>query len=378
MKFWPSVLAVAAVVAGTTLTAEKKTGAREPSGGSATLYIATYTGGIQILDEATERITGEIKLRNGLPNAMSLSDDRTKFIVLDATLQKLELVDIATRQTVDTFTLSEANRRARIFAYGMDPLNRYMILVTHTATKLIDRWDIAPPTIVQYDLKEHRIVRTIKWPNDDEREFVQIKFSPDGKLMYFFGGDVTIFDTTDFHTVDTWALSKPLEAGAGRIEFRAVDEFNDERGFFTGIFSMQDPVNKRRLTGVGRVDLAARNIDFFTFGPEQPEMAFALAPDRKKAYALSQDIGRYEYLTFDLQAHRVESRREFPGRPRMDLSVSSNGRLLYVFEAGNTIDVYTASEFKYLRTITLPGDSASGLYVLPASTAKPSTTTTTQ
>jgi hypothetical protein len=40
--------------------------------------------------------------------------------------------------------------------------------------------------------------------------------------------------------------------------------------------------------------------------------------------------------------------------------------------------VYTASEFKYLRTITLPGDSASGLYVLPASTAKPSTTTTTQ
>ena len=51
----------------------------------------------------------------------------------------------------------------------------------------------------------------------------------------------------------------------------------------------------------------------------------------------------------------------------MRLKVSSNGRLLYVYEAGNTIDLYDASTYKYLRTITLDADTTTEMYVLPPS-----------
>jgi hypothetical protein len=54
------------------------------------------------------------------------------------------------------------------------------------------------------------------------------------------------------------------------------------------------------------------------------------------------------------------------GRPRMDISVSTNGKLLYVWQAGNTIDLYDASNYKYLRTITLDADTTTRMFVIPA------------
>jgi hypothetical protein len=50
----------------------------------------------------------------------------------------------------------------------------------------------------------------------------------------------------------------------------------------------------------------------------------------------------------------------------MALKTSSNGKVLYVWQAGNTIDLYEASTFKYLRTITLDADSTGALHVLPS------------
>ena len=40
----------------------------------------------------------------------------------------------------------------------------------------------------------------------------------------------------------------------------------------------------------------------------------------------------------------------------MSLKTSSNGKVLYIYNAGNTIDLYDAETYQYLRTITLDGD----------------------
>ena len=103
-------------------------------------------------------------------------------------MEKVEIIDIASRKTVDTFTLSEGNKHVRIRSLQPDPQHRFLILMlTRTATKLVDRLEIGPPALVQYDLATHKITRTIPWPNGEERENVNIRFSPDGKLLYFFG-----------------------------------------------------------------------------------------------------------------------------------------------------------------------------------------------
>jgi hypothetical protein len=118
--------------------------------------------------------------------------------------------------------------------------------------------------------------------------------------------------------------------------------------------------------GIGRVNLAARSVEFHPIGPSEG-MGFAMSPDRKRGYGLLQQIGRYEFWTFDLEQKKLLGRQTFEGRPRMALRVSSNGRMIYVFQAGATIDVHDAATFKYLRTIEMTADQTTNLFVLPRS-----------
>ena len=344
--------------------AQKPAPALSLSGGDHLMYIGTYAGTVQIFDEATETMVGDIKLKTGIPRSLTLSQSRSKFYVLDATGEKMEIVDIPTRASLDTFTLSEGNKKVRIRGLQVDPLERFLILLTRSATKQIDRWEIGDISMQFYDLAQKKITRTIPWPKGEEREFVNIRFSPDGKLLYFFGDDVLILETTNFTEVDTWPLSRPIEPGLGRVSFGSVDDFNDDPGFFTGLFTTQDAVQNRRIMNLGRVNLVAKTIDLTPIGPAEG-VGFAMSPDRKRAWGLMQQIGRYEFWAFDVTQKKLISRTPFEGRPRMAMRVSSNGKLLYVFQAGATIDVYDAASYKKLRTIEMNADQTTSLYILP-------------
>jgi hypothetical protein len=359
-----AALAMALVLVPLDLAAQRNGRTPALSGGNNMLYVGTYAGSIQIFDEATERLAGEIKLKTGIPRSLVLSFNKQRFYVLDSTYEKIEIVDIATRSTVDTFTLSSGPTRTRIRSMQVDPLERFMILLTRSATKRADRWEISDVKLQLYDLKTKAITRDVPWPGGEARENVNIRFSPDGKLLYFFGDDILIVETDKFTEVDTWALSRPLEQGLGRMSFGAIDDVNDDPGFFTGLFSVQDPVMNRRIMGIGRVNLAAKSVEFHPIGPAEG-VGFAMAPDRKKGYGLLQQIGRFEFWSFDLEQKKLLNRTPFNGRPRMALRVSSNGRLLYIYQAGATIDVYEAATYKYLRTIEMNADQTTGLFSLP-------------
>jgi hypothetical protein len=338
--------------------------------GNGTLIIGAYPKQYWIIDEATEKVVGAIPFKSGIPRRTSISRDRKRFYTIEAGMEKVEILDIASRSTVDTFTLTEGNKKVRIRSIEPDPLHRFVIMLTASATKLIDRFEIGAPTLVQYDLKEHKIVRTIPWPNGEERQNATVQFSPDGKLMYLFTDqDVLIYETNGFTQVDKWDLSRPIEEGFGRLEFGPRDVLNDEPGFYTTIFNVSDPVQHRRIMGIGRVNLAAKTVDFYTLGPATP-VSFAMAPDRKVAFGLFEDIGRYEFWKFDLVNKKFAGRTEFKGRPRMALKTSSNGRILYIYQAGNTIDFYDAETYQYLRTLTLDGDMTTDLFVFPNSPAQ--------
>ena len=341
--------------------------------GNGTLIVGTYPDKFWIIDEATEKVVGTIPFKSGIPRRTTISRDRKRFYTIEAGMEKIEILDIASRTTVDTFTLSQGTTKVRVRSIEPDPLHRFVIMLTASATKLIDRFEIGPPTLIQYDLKDHRVVRTIPWPKEEERQNVQIQFSPDGKLMYLFSDqDVLIYDTEKFAQVDKWELSKPIEEGFGRLEFGQSDILNDEPGFYTAIFNVSDPVQHRRIMGIGRVNLAAKTVDFYTMGPSSP-VSFTMAPGRKVGYGLFQDIGRYEFWKFDLQGRKLAGRTEFKGRPRMSLKTSSNGKVLYIYNAGETIDLWDADTYQYLRTITLQGDMTAELFVFPTS---PAATTT--
>ena len=117
--------------------------------------------------------------------------------------------------------------------------------------------------------------------------------------------------------------------------------------------------------GIGRVNLAAKSVDFYTLGPAT-RVSFRLAPDRKvglravRRRSATTSSGRSISST-----SKLAGRTEFQGRPRMALKTSSNGKVLYINNAGNTIDLYDAATYQYLRTITLDGDMTTDLFVVP-------------
>jgi hypothetical protein len=329
------------------------------SGGNGTLYMTARPGRILIADEATFRTNGEIplpKAQPGISYPLQLSQDKKRFLSFGVNLEEIEIVDIAARRVVDTVRLSEGSKKVRILNEGCGEHARFLALAVRPATKLIDRFEVGPKALVEYDLEKHQLGRTIPWPKGEEREAVGMLYSPDGKLLYVFADDVFVYDTDTLEVVDKWELSRPIEAGFGRLELGDFDDVNEEPGFFTGLFTVDDPLEHRKLMGVARVDLAAKRVDFWTVGPAKEMRQFALAPGRKKAYAILSEVGNWELWTFDLVERRLEKRTPIAGRPRMSLAVSSNGKLLYIHGAGNTIDVFEAATHRLLRTVTLDAE----------------------
>ncbi len=336
----------------------------QPGGGKGKLYVSGRPGRIFIIDEATEKVTGEFRTPTGTPYSLSLSKDKKHAYWVSENMEDISIADLAGARVLDTFRLSEGNKKVRVRGMEPDPTENFMVLTARSYTKLIDHWEIGANEILLYDLKQHKVARKIPWPNNEEREFAGFKYSPDGKLLYIFGDDIVVYDTKDFKEVDKWELSKPIEDGFGRINFGGLDDTYEDPGYFTGIFNVQDAVQNRRLMGIARVNLQQKQVDFYALGPATG-VSFTMAPNREVGYGLHQEIGKYEFWTFDLKNKRLLSRTEFPGRPRMNVKASSNGKLLYIFTAGRTIDVYEAATYKYLRTIELDADM-SGLLLVAA------------
>ncbi len=345
-------IALAAVCAVPVLSS----GAQQASGGDGTIYYGTYDKKVLVIDEATLTVRDSMPVSVGIPIGMTLSADRTKLYAIEPAFESVEIFDLASRKAIGKFTLSEGRRHVRMRGFNVDPLDRFAILLVKVATRRADRWEIGKPTLLKYDLAKRAVTDTIQWPEGKEREFAQILFSPDGALMYFFTDeDVLVYDSQTLKQVDKWDLQRSVDDGLGNWSFGFPESLYDERGFSTGLFRTTDPVNRRTLMGVARVDLAKRTVDFYSLGPSEA-VGFALAPGRGRAYGLRQQVGNYQIWAFDLENRRVAQRVEFEGRPRMGLTVSTNGRQLYIHTAGATIDVYDAQTLQYVRTATFRAD----------------------
>ncbi|MFN2566688.1 MAG: YncE family protein [Gemmatimonadaceae bacterium] len=368
---------VAAATAPGSAWAQTATGAAAPAspalppGGNATIYVGTYAKKILVVDEASLKVTDSIPVSVGIPTQMVLSYDRKRFYVLDPRFENVEVIDIAARKSVNQFTLSSGKTRVRIWGINVDPRERFAVLVVKKYTKEVDRFEVSKPMLLRYDLAKRTVTDTIPWPKGEEREGAQIIFSPNGELLYFFTtDDVLVYDTERLRQVDRWELSRTLfEEGMGRLNFFFPNDIYEEPGFYTGLFRVTDAVNRRTLMGIARVDLVKRSVDFYSLGPNAP-VSFRLAPGRRRGYGLRQEVGNYQFWTFDLEARRVVDRVQFQGRPRMGLTPSSNGQLLYIHSAGNTIDVYDAKTFRHLGTVDLGADMT-GFVLIPRGPATP-------
>lgn len=348
------------------------------TGGNGTLFMGAYSGDILAVDEATEKVS-KIPLKMGFPYIVRMSRDTSRLYALNADMEHFEVVDTASKQSVDTFSLSEPGKRSRVSGYAIDSPRQVIAISHRLITKAIDHFEIGEMRLVLYDMKDHKVLQSIQPPGGEDSRLGNMRFSPDGKLLYLFEREILIFDTATMKQVDHWDMSRPVEPGLGRGNAGSADETEDDDGSYTSLFTVEDPVQHRRLLGIGRINLSRRTVDYFALGPAEQNVRlnFALTPDHNAGYILAQSIDKYELWIVDMNARHVTKKIPFDGRPRMAIHTSTNGKLLYIYEAGNTIDYYDAADFKFLRTLTLDADMTyNSFHVAAPRSSKTGTTAT--
>ena len=331
------------------------------------IFVGVYPAGVAVLDEATGQIQGQIPLKNGLAGSITLSTDRTKLIVVNSKTEGIEVIDIKSRQVVDTFKLSEGNRTVRLRrnpAVHPDGVRLFSVIVA--SVKQADRFTMEKPQIVTIDLRQKKITKSLELPREYSGNGL-MRVSPDGKTLFFIFRDILMIDIDSFKIVDKIDLrDRPMIPGTGYLDLGASYETFDQPGKLYFLFTSADPATNQKIQGIAQLNLANRSFDYFETNPEVALSGFAVSPDGKRAYGVRADARFNEFYVYDLEGKRLIKRLEYPGRSRTTLSISSDGKNLYLAGAGNTIDyVDTETLTPVGKHIDLPGDVTSSLFVFP-------------
>ncbi|HTR38996.1 MAG TPA: hypothetical protein VMH80_23985 [Bryobacteraceae bacterium] len=342
-----------------------------------TIYTGTYQDTIIAVDEAKGQVVGTIPISTGLPNGLTLSEDKKTLYVMSADNSGIDVVDLATRKVTNHFVLNTPTKRIRFDARGVtDPQGKVLYTVTTEMNKLADHYEIGKPKYTVIDLAAQKISKTYDIAKEDElaiggRGRASLEISPDGKYLYHFGDKVLVIETSDFKVVDRIDLAKPDLPEMEDIGFGGQLDSIEEPGMHVSIFNSSDPIVHNRVFGIGRFDLTTRQMTFDPIGPAPSGMTgLQVTPDKTHAYTVVTNgtLGnkRCEFWQFDMHSDRISNTREFPCRSRFSFGMSGDGKKLYIYGAGFEIDVYDAATLQFERTWDLQHDTTGGgLIVVP-------------
>ena len=342
------------------------------------MYVGTLDHKLLIFDEDKEEVVGEIAL-GGIPRVAVLSPDQTK-VHLFTTQMQVETVDLAARKVISSFPLADEKSHPRMVrgAWGrnfpgiaVDPSGRYLYTILRVAVKDIDQYRLEPPNFVMIDLQDKKIAKTIPFPKEMDQGFgftASFRVSPDGKYLYVFDQDIVVYDLASFKEVDRMEFSKPPYPGASPYRLAANDDPNDDPNVLTSVFTSVDPIVHKETLGLAKLDLRTRKVDYKPIGPALPMVSFALTPDRKLGYSLmftgAGANRRNEFWIWDIDQHKVIKKTEFPSRFNARFGVSSDGKKLFVYGAGSTIEIFDAQTLTSKKLLYLNKDTTTNLITL--------------
>jgi hypothetical protein len=347
------------------------------------MYIGTLDHKLLVIDEQKDEIADEIGLQ-GVPRATALSADQKQLYIIN-TRMAIEIVDLAARKETSTFSLADSRSKPRMAAgavarglltgrfsgLAVDPNGRYLYATMRVIVKDIDEYRIEPAKFVAIDLREKTIARTFDFPPQFDQGFgfmATYKVSPDGKLLYIFDDDILVFDLDTFKQVDRIALGKPPYPGASPYRLMVSEDPYDDPTKVTNVFTSVDPVVHKGTLGLATLNLLTREVSYMPVGPSLPTLGFMVSPDRKLGYSVmfysAGGNRKTEWWVWDLEKHDVIQKAEFESRPTFRFGISSNGKRLYLYGAGSTLEIFDAATLKSLKLMYLNKDTTTNLITI--------------
>ncbi|MFT4045968.1 MAG: hypothetical protein QM661_04650 [Solimonas sp.] len=343
-----------------------------PSLHAGTIFAGGYPDKLLVFDEALGKTTQRLILSIGLPRGMQLSNDGKRLYVTSVS-SGIEVVDVATRKSLDSFSLDGPRTRYRFNGGVADSKGRYFYLLGEHFDKLNDRYKVSKYQYIAVDLKEKKIVRAVDVADEDlpQNSYRQrLLLSEDDKTLYVLGEKITVVDTADFKVTQRIDLAKPP---AGEFEDGSfggsLETLRSPREYVSLFNASEGPIGNN-VFGIARFDLSTKHIDFKPIGPAPEAVAgLQVTPDGKEGYTVA-TIGklgnrRCEFWRFDLGSNTVLAKSEFECRSRFNLGMSADGSKLYIYGASYEIDVYDAKTLRYEKTWALGNDATgAGIVVI--------------
>ena len=350
------------------------------------MYIGTLDKKLLVFDEDKEEVVGQIPL-SGIPRVTALSADQ-KTLYIFSTRMELEIVDLPGRKEVSSINLADLRSRPRVMGtapdrvnvgsnsrfagLAVDPQGRYLYTTMRVVYKDIDQYRIEEPKFVAIDLHDMKIAKAWSFPKGLDQGFgfnATFKVSPDGKLLYVFQEDILVFDLATFTQVDKIALAQPAYPGATPYRLAETGDTFDSPDTVTSIFTSVDEVVHKGTLGMATMNLNTRTIQYFPIGPTLPMMGFLISPDHKRGYSVMPKIGvgenRYvEWWVWDIASHSVINKKEFEGRSTFKFAVGGDGKRLYLYGAGSTLEIWDAETLVSKKLIYLDKDTTTNLITL--------------
>jgi DNA-binding beta-propeller fold protein YncE len=350
------------------------------------MYIGTLDKKLLVLDENKEDIVDQIAL-GGIPRTTAISADHKKLYIF-TTQMLLETVDLESRKVVSSFNLADQRTHVRVQAtapdrvnigtnsrysgVAVDPSGRYLYTTMRVVTKDIDQYRIEPPQFVAIDLQDKKIAKSWPFPADLDQGFgfdATYKVSPNGKLLYVFQDDILVFDLNTFQQVDKIELSQPPYPGASPYRLAASEDAFDAPDMVNSVFTSVDPIVHKGTLGLARINLTTRKVDYFPIGPLLPMMGFLVSPDHKRGYSIMPIVGTggnrlTEWWVWDIENHKVIRKKEFESRPTFRFGVGGDGKRLYLYGAGSTLEIFDSATLESKKLIYLNKDTTTNLITL--------------
>jgi DNA-binding beta-propeller fold protein YncE len=350
------------------------------------MYIGTLDKKLLIIDEGKEDVVGEIALE-GIPRTTAISADHKKLYIF-TTQMLLETVDLEARKVISSFNIADPRTHVRLQAtapdrvnigsnsrfsgLAVDPQGHYLYTTMRVVTKDIDQYRIDPPQFVAIDLQDKKVAKSWPFPQDMDQGFgfdATYKVSPDGKLLYVFQDDILVFDLNTFQQVDKIELAHPPYPGASPYRLAANEDTFDSPGMVNSVFTAVDPIVHKGTLGLASINLATRKVEYFPIGPLLPMMGFLVSPDRKRGYSVMPVVGTganrlTEWWVWDIENHKVIRKKEFESRPTFRFAIGGDGKRLYLYGAGSTLEIFDSATLESKKLIYLNKDTTTNLITL--------------
>lgn len=294
-------------------------------------------GVIQVIDGDTDAIVADIPIK-GFTRNVGLTDDR-KFLYVSTNRHLVHKVDLAENRVVGTVNLSSDGWDRLMFGFALaaDGATAYGALMSRTT----DRGEvvIGKPVVAQFDLATGKLLRSVEVPWG-VAHLVSVQ---GGRTIYAFGQDMYKIDTTG----GEMRIAETVPMFEREMNLLPFWDYAFDNG---GVASINYYTPK--AMGLLLVDQASGAIqDILLKG--DPAMAYSvvLAPDRRKAYAVMDDL-----TVIDLEKKTYVASVPIREGTCYGVNVSSDGRKIYVGGGGSTLTVYDAQTLKPLKVLQMASD----------------------